>query len=137
LELETKINQIIQNTVRNTRTDTKYREPLVGFASVKDLLFDRMKEVIGQHIVHPAEMLPEAKTVVAFFLPFSEDVVRANSREKGVARGWAQAYVDTNRLIMEICSELRRDLTADGIKVVYEKPTHNFNVGDLTARLVP
>ncbi|TYO95905.1 epoxyqueuosine reductase [Desulfallas thermosapovorans] len=129
-----KIVKFITNSVLQARTVTRYREPLVGFASANDHLFTQIKQVIGPHHLHPREMLPGAKTVVAFFIPFAEDVVKANRRDKEkIAREWAVAYIETNRLISEICQELTGVLREEGIEAVAEKPTHNFNEQDLTA----
>lgn len=129
-----KIETFIKNSVLQARTTTRYREPLVGFASANDHLFTQIKQVIGPHHLHPKEMLPGAKTVVAFFIPFAEDVVKANRRDKeAVAREWAVAYVETNRLISDICRQLIEMLNEEGIDAVAEKPTHNFDKQSLTA----
>jgi epoxyqueuosine reductase QueG len=81
----------------------------------------------------PQTYCPEAETVVAFFLPFSEDIIRANRHDPGIAREWALAYAETNQLIETISLALEAALAADGIKTVVQKATHNFNQQDLTA----
>ena len=57
-----------------------FEEPIFGFASTRDDLFEavRRKEVIGANYYGPGEWLPEAKSVVALFLPFSEAVRTSN-----------------------------------------------------------
>ena len=59
-----------------------FDEPIFGFASAGDGIFEtfRRKEVIGANYFGPYEWLPEAKSVVALFLPFSE-TVRTSNRE--------------------------------------------------------
>ena len=59
-----------------------FDEPVFGFASAGDDIFEkfRRKEVIGANYFGPYEWLPEAKSVVALFLPFSE-TVRTSNRE--------------------------------------------------------
>lgn len=133
MDIAAKIQEKIKISVENAGTITRYREPLVGFASAQDHLFTQMKEIIGGHHLHPREMLPEAKTVVAFFLPFAENVVKANRKTAQTAREWAVAYIETNQLIGKICEQLRQELAAHGIKAAAEKATHNFNEEDLTA----
>ncbi len=129
-----KISLFIKNSVMQAQTITRYREPLVGFADAYDHLFTQIKQVVGPYHMHPREILPSAKTVVAFFIPFAEDVVKSNRRDKEVvAREWAVAYIETNRLISQICEQLIQLLQDEGIEALAEKPTHNFNERDLTA----
>jgi len=75
---------------------TQYRKPLVGFASAHDPLFNQMKKIIGPHHLHPTELLSDAQTVIAFFLPFAKTVVTAHRKDPGIAREWAVAYIETN-----------------------------------------
>ncbi len=42
MELKTKIESIIKATTANSCTETRYREPLIGFASAGDPIFDEM-----------------------------------------------------------------------------------------------
>ena len=57
-----------------------YEAPLIGFADASDELFEEYKrpEVIGPNYFTPKEWLPSARTVISFFLPFSEQVRRSN-----------------------------------------------------------
>lgn len=128
-----KIEEIIKALVRECHTRTRYREPLIGFASADDHLFTQMKQIIGPYHLHPREMLPDAKTVVSFFLPFAEEIVKANRQDDEVAAEWAQAYVEANQLIGEISTRLKEELDTGGIKTATQKATHNFNKVDLTA----
>ncbi|MBQ7092185.1 MAG: epoxyqueuosine reductase, partial [Clostridia bacterium] len=64
------------NTVfleRGQRHLTIYDEPLIGFADANDPIFDTFKkdEVIGESYMKPIEWLPEAKSVISMFLPFT------------------------------------------------------------------
>lgn len=57
-----------------------FEEPLVGFADVADGLFLELRKegVIGEHVQLPLEWNPKGKTVISFFLPFT-DVVKASN----------------------------------------------------------
>ena len=57
-----------------------FDEPLIGYASAEDPYFEEAKKpgIIGPHFMSPAEWLPGAKTVIAVFLPFTEQVRSAN-----------------------------------------------------------
>jgi len=131
--LADKIKAIILNEVEKAQTQTAYRKPLIGFASAQDPLFMELKKIIGPYHLHPRELIPEAKTVVAFFLPFTEELVKKHRQSSGVPEEWAIAYIETNRLIASINQKLTEALAEEGISVVVQKATHNFNEEDLTA----
>ncbi|WP_269848352.1 hypothetical protein [Methanosarcina horonobensis] len=84
MELKNKIESVIKTMASNPGTETRYREPLVGYASADDPIFDEMKEIIGPHHLHPKEIFPGAKTVVSFFLPFEKELVKLNWRSPGL-----------------------------------------------------
>ncbi|MCQ1534134.1 epoxyqueuosine reductase [Methanosarcina sp. KYL-1] len=114
-ELKNKIEHLIKTEASNPGTQTHYREPLVGFASAEDPIFDEMKNIIGPHHLHPKEIFPEAKTVVSFFLPFEEKLVELNRKSSGPLKEWIQAKSETDRLIGEINEKLRAELAKEGI----------------------
>jgi epoxyqueuosine reductase QueG len=134
LGIAERVIELINRQTENADTITQYRKPLVGFASAQDPLFNQMKEIIGPHHLHPTELLPDAQTVISFFLPFAKTIITANRKSPQIAREWAVAYVETNKLIATISTELKRELTVLGINVVTQPATHNFNEQDLTAR---
>ena len=61
-----------------------YDEPLIGFASAADELFEKYKqpEIIGTNYLTPTEWRPSAKTVVSFFMPFTEEVRSSNRTDR-------------------------------------------------------
>jgi epoxyqueuosine reductase QueG len=76
----------------------------------------------------PQDLVPGARTVVSFFLPFARWVVEANAREREVAaREWAVAYVETNALIGLISTQLAEALGKRGILAGTVPATHNFD----------
>ena len=90
----------MQQQVAGADTETRYRPPLVGFADVADPRFAQLREIVEPTHWLPSDLLPGARSVVAFFLPFAEEIVQANrAHPHDVAREWAVAYVETNALI--------------------------------------
>lgn len=59
-----------------------FEEPLVKFGSAKDELFQKFKEpgVVGPWFDDPESWLPEGKTVISLFFPFSEVVKESNRK---------------------------------------------------------
>jgi epoxyqueuosine reductase QueG len=107
---------------------TKWKKPLVGFASADDPLFSKLKEVVRPSHALPRELLPSARTVVAFFIPF-ENALQKENDQAGFypARSWAVAYVETNRLISELAEYVKNLLEAGGSRAVFAPPTHNYD----------
>ena len=133
-EIKELIISTIEREVAIADTKTRYRQPLVGFAEVKKEAFQRLREIVGEHHLLPDDLLPGAQSVVAFFLPFSKEVVNANRRSPYVAREWAVAYVETNKLISHICEVLGQVLKERGIEAAWELPTYDFDKEKLVAR---
>lgn len=129
------VTDTIKRQVFEADTVTEYREPLVGFAAAGDPRFADLRRVAAPTHMVPEDMLPEARSVVAFFLPFAAAVVEANARQKErVAREWATAYVETNALISRITAHLVELLAERGVRAAAEPPTHNFDPVTLVSR---
>jgi len=133
MELKNKIENIIKETASNPGTETRYREPLVGYASADDQIFDEMKEIIGPHHLHPKEVFPGAKTVVSFFLPFEKELVKLNWRSPDPIKEWILAKSETDRLIGEINEKLKAALAEEGIEavvpgIVFDYKSKGFDV---------
>jgi len=126
------IEERINDWVLKSARMTWYQKPLIGYADVKDPLFNELKERLPHHLM-PGELLENAKTVVAFFVPFAEEVAESNRGGEEVSEQWARAYVETNALINEICGKLAAELPEIGVNVGYQKATHNFDEKTLTA----
>lgn len=124
------IRTVIFDTVAAAQTRTRYREPLLAFARVDDPAFDKLPRLIPGHL-HPRDLLPGARSVCAFFLPFDPEIVLSNRPGKGrgtaASETWARAYVETNALLTEICKKLGVVLAEQGIRAAWEPPTRNFD----------
>jgi len=122
----------IRRDVAQAGTVTGYREPLVGSASAADPRFEELRRIVPSHL-SPEEMLPGARTVIAYFLPFAGWVVEANSRHRDqVAPEWSTAYVETNALIGRISAHLTGVLAERGIRAAAAAATHNYDPVTLT-----
>ncbi|MHC1756547.1 MAG: epoxyqueuosine reductase [Methanosarcina sp.] len=126
MELKNKIESIIKETAANPGTETRYREPIVGYALASDPIFNEMKKIIGPHHLHPKEIFPEAKTVISFFLPFEKELVKLNWRSREPIKQWIQAKSETDRLIGEINEKLKAELAKDGIEVVVPSTVFDY-----------
>ena len=118
----------IRRVVTGAGTVTDYREPLIAFVAADDPRFADLRRVAQPNHIMPSDLLDGARSVISFFLPFDYWVVEANAQDREeVAREWAQAYVETNRLIERITKHLIESLAGQGIHAAAEPPTHNFD----------
>ena len=135
LELAEFIITTLRRQVANAGTVTMYGEPLVGFAAADDPQFGDLPRLAEPTHMLPEDLLPGARSVVSFFLPFDPKVVEANTKGRtNVAREWAVAYVETNALIGRVTSSLISVLAEQGVRAVAEPATGNFDPVTLISR---
>jgi len=101
--------------------------PLVGFADAGDPLFEQLKTAVRPSHSLPGDLLPGARTVIAYFLPFDRAVCRENHHGEYASETWAAAYVETNQLIAEINGRLNDALESEGLRGTRLPATHNFD----------
>jgi len=129
------ITDVVRRAVTEADTVTRYRQPLVAFADADDARFARIRQLADPDHMMPQDLLPGARSVVSFFVPFRPEVVRANAvHSKVVAEEWVQAYVETNDLIGEITRCLIALLKKQGVDAAAEPATGNFDERTLTSR---
>jgi len=128
------INSAVEESNRS-ETLTKYRDPIIGFAAADDELFTKASGVIGYPVLHPKDLLPEAKTVICFFIPFNEMVMKyARKRSSFTNQEWGLAYYELNLLITKIMTTIVERMTEIGVKAVKEPVTENYDPVELTVK---
>lgn len=96
-----------------------YDEPLVGFASADDELFNEYKKlgIIGPWYMGPEEWMPGAKTVISIFFPYSERVRESNRGEKTeTSIEWLYGRVEGQMFIEKVMRELQEHLNGLGMR---------------------
>ena len=111
------------------------REPVIGYASADDPLYDQIDNLIGRKQLHPHDLLPDARTVVVFFLPHSLKVVDQIRQGKNIVQIWSDNYIRLNNLLADIGETLQAELkrTYD-IDSALEPPTNNYDDIELTGK---
>jgi len=128
LELSNFIRETIIDEVNKNELTTKYRNPIIGFVSANDPDFSNLSKWTEFRHLMPEELLPGARSVVCFFLPFAPEIAYANEKEnEKVAREWGIAYHETNTFIGQITSRLIELLGQSGIQAAAEPATGNFD----------
>lgn len=127
VNLKEYIEESIREIVAESSNVTKYRTPIVAFADADDERFKSLSQVAHRGHFSPNDLLQSAKTVVAFFIPFTKELIKLNKDHSYISREWAMAYVETNKLIGEVCSTLKERLGKLGVECATVPATHNFD----------
>lgn len=132
-DIKNLIDDFILNYKDKNAIITDWADPIVGFASTDDSLFLQLKQVIDQDHKHPNQLLPSAKTVISYFIPFNENIVQSNIDGKLASKEWAIAYIETNKLITDINKFLTAEIKQENYDSFEIPPTHNFDENKLVS----
>jgi epoxyqueuosine reductase len=106
-----------------------FDDPIFAFGAAEDEYFTLMKEpqAIGEHFMLPQDWLLQAKTVISFFLPFSE-AVRIGNRTDRVwpSEEWLHGRIEGQSLLNKLCSHLQAELAQAGYKSVVPSQDERF-----------
>ncbi|MBP1927026.1 epoxyqueuosine reductase QueG [Sedimentibacter acidaminivorans] len=106
-----------------------FEEPIFAFGSADDNNFKVLKEtsVIGEHFILPKEWLPGARTVVSFFLPFSEAVRESNKIDMiWPSAGWLHGRIEGQVFLNSFCRYLNSKLKEAGFDSVVPALDNKF-----------
>lgn len=98
-----------------------FEGPIFAFGSAQDEYFKILKQesVIGDHFLLPKDWLPEAKTVISFFLPFNEEVRRGNSRDMDwPSPEWLHGRIEGQDLLIKLVKYIEFQLIKAGYKSI-------------------
>jgi epoxyqueuosine reductase len=113
------INNSFENTLKNAENEKAWADPLVGFSSGNDPLYQEFKEHIGPFHLTPLELFtktfpsrnvtPDQLTVISWILPHTEKIKSDNRKETLYpSERWARARIYGE----EVNDKLRRHVVA-------------------------
>ncbi len=125
---------LITNIIKETLTvycgevkiTSPWREPLAAVADAADPAFADLKMQVSPTHFLPENLLPDARSVICFFLPFTKKVTESNRKERLASTEWARAYIDSNRAIAAVSTAISEKLERGGHKTAAVSATHNF-----------
>jgi len=132
--LSTIIETIVQEEVMQHKESFRYREAIIGYASAQDPLYAKLSDILKTKQLHPNEILPTAKTVVVYFIPYSLSIIQKIQGKNVIVQEWSDNYTITNALLERIGCRLRAKLQDRGIRAEHEPPTCNFDPIELTTK---
>lgn len=110
MDMKKQITERIASFVREYQNRenirTRFGQPLVGIADANAPEIQGLREVIGPSQVLPQDVLPDAKAVIVYYVPFTEELAGTNAGSGSASPEWARAYEELNYLF----ADLNRDL---------------------------
>lgn len=106
-----------------------YDDPIFGFGDANDEYFELLKkpEIIGEHFLSPKQWLPKSKTVISFFLPFTERVRISNKKDKiWPSEEWLHARIEGQAFLAKLCQYLKNALIEDGYNSIVPSQDERF-----------
>lgn len=129
--VENRIARIIEEQVKSINRPDLYRTPMTAYSAADDKGYPQLKELIGTWHQNPCELLPDAKSVISYFVPFTKAVAAGPKKVKEGFPLWAEAYQEINQHFNVINEAIANYLTGLRYSVLTIKPTHTYDPKDL------
>lgn len=107
-----------------------YDSPILTVGSADDSLWEKMKEpgVVGPNFRTPKEWMPQARTVISYFAPFSDYVVDGNKKDPvEIGHGWLYARVDGQKFLTRLNHWLEEWASSHGFSAFSPYASQNFD----------
>lgn len=104
--LTEKLWQLILADCEEQGQEIIWDRPLVGFSDARDPYFSKLRELIRPDHHLPQDFLPEARTVMSWFLPFLPEIEKSNRGGDLPSREWAEGYIVTNAMAARVNEKL-------------------------------
>ena len=72
------INAFVREYQKGRELTARWKQPLMGFADANSPYIRSLKELISPTHYLPEEFLPDCKTILCYFFPFTEEIARSN-----------------------------------------------------------
>lgn len=133
MSLETEIQRIIEEKIAELDRPDLFRMPLVAFSDARNSQYENLKQHIGPWHCTPRELLPEAESVISYFVPFTKAVVTQPKTVKDGSALWSEAYQEINAYFNEVNQAVQDYLESQGYLVTTIRATHTYDPKDLKA----
>ena len=125
--IEDEIIKFVSEYDKKGQLTQKWRTPLIGFADANHADFSKLKEQVHPEHEMPQDIIPDAKIVIACFVPFTDKIARGNEREGLSSPEWAQAYEETNAMFPKLNEHMISFLKDNGYRAAVSKEASVFD----------
>jgi epoxyqueuosine reductase QueG len=123
-------NQIIEtikSEVLVQNINKLWKEPIIEIISAKEKRLFTLKETVSAEHLMPNDILPDARSIICFFIPFEDNIIESNLEGEMASKEWVMAYIKTNDLIKIINDKIELIMEQNGYKTGKIPATHNFD----------
>lgn len=106
-----------------------FEPPIWGYADVKDEMFVKLqqKEAVGPQFFLPEEWLAGGRSVISFFMPFTEQVKKSNAGTDGEpSKEWLHARIEGQKFLLAVCDYVKELLEEEGMQCVIPAKDSRF-----------
>ena len=110
--------------------------PIIAVAEANDLGFGVLQTegVVGAHHTVPSDWVPGAKSVIALFFPFTEEIRLGNRLDMSYpSNGWLNARIEGQRFVAECSRHLVELITQAGYAAVAPALDERLKMGHNTS----
>ncbi len=125
--IESAMQSFVNNYADMNLCKSDWDTPLIAYAAADDPLFAKLKELVSPNHSMPSDFLAEAKTVIAYFIPYARDISLTNLNGIFPSEEWSTAYVETNQLIIDLNIFMNQEMEKLGYQSTLLPPTLNFD----------
>lgn len=126
--LET-IRSFLRDYEKKPEIQTVWGEPLLSFADANHPYVRSLKLVVTPTHAMPEEVLPGAKNVLVYYVPFTRELAKTN-QEQGqelASWQWALAYEETNQMFQHLNQALIQEIRRMGYEAAQARQAATFD----------
>ena len=128
------ITGYIDEYAKRPEISTEWGKPAVGFAAADSPYIQSLPDLIGSSHGLPQQVMPDAKTVIAYYVPFTRELARSNNNGTEYAsQQWAIAYEQTNEMFGRLNSYIADRLAEYGYKAAVHPAAGTFDHQNLVS----
>ncbi|HCY87046.1 MAG TPA: (Fe-S)-binding protein [Desulfobacteraceae bacterium] len=133
LTLRKEVLEFARRRITEEKLPSWWRDPLLVTARADDR-FSILPKIASPRHMLPRDLLPEARTVIVFFLPFTPELANGNIPGNFPSNDWGKSLKRTNNLLGDISVFIRDIFKDEGYASELTPATYNFDCTTLTAR---
>jgi epoxyqueuosine reductase QueG len=93
-----------------------WKKPIMETISANNNKLSVLREIVSIEHLMPHDILPDAKSIICFFIPFQENIVKGNIEGTMASNDWSLAFIKTNELIDVINNKIIILMEQNGYK---------------------
>lgn len=129
------IKKIMIDEIRSFKSSCLFcDDPVLAVASAEDPLFPQLKDIVAPDHYLPSDLVPKAKSVITYFIPFSNEVEKSNTGGRESSKEWDITSIEAVELIETINRKICSVLEKDGFKGYGISPGYDYDPKELYSK---